>query len=74
MNHPDYSPDPACPPKLLFAEARRTRIPSSPTRKGARNIHRTPVRRKGTQAIDGWDSDEDELHITPPRHLLFRES
>ncbi|EJD05450.1 uncharacterized protein FOMMEDRAFT_17748 [Fomitiporia mediterranea MF3/22] len=74
IEHPDFSPDPACPPKLLFTKPRRRVASPSPTRKGkskgeARSKSAAP---SGSRPDNEWDDsdDEAELHITPPKRLF----
>lgn len=70
IDHPDYSPNPACAPKLLFPEARLRKPPSSPSRRSA---GRPSSSAPSHHADDEWeDSDEEPLCLTPPK-MLFRE-
>ena len=77
ISHPDFSPDPPCPPKELFKEekeALRKRQPSpSPTRK--RTVKSEAGRKSAMPSgpsANGWDdSDEEaELHIAVPKRLF----
>lgn len=81
VEHPDYSPDPLCPPKLLFPKARKRQASPSPTRrKGKSSSVETRSVKAGTSTVqapglgasNGWDDsdDEAELHITPPKRLF----
>ncbi|KAI5121438.1 hypothetical protein M0805_006199 [Coniferiporia weirii] len=73
VEHPDYSPDPACPPKLLFADARKRRAPSSPTRVGkSKSAERSTAAIPSNHTDDEWNDsdDEDDLHVTPPKRLF----
>lgn len=71
VEHPDYSPDPACPPKLLFPSAhKRNKPPSTPTRSSKRL--RAKNESPGAPGAGDWhDSDEEDiLNVSPPRRLF----
>ncbi|KAL5514413.1 hypothetical protein ACEPAG_2501 [Sanghuangporus baumii] len=81
VEHPDYSPDPLCPPKVLFRKSRRRQASPSPTRhKGKNSEVNTRSANATTSAApsaslaagNGWDDsdDEAELHVTPPKRLF----
>ncbi|TDL24568.1 hypothetical protein BD410DRAFT_827086 [Rickenella mellea] len=71
LEHPDYEPDPACPPRDLFgARKRRQRTNAKPVRDG---------KRKGSVGGGGtnseWDSSESEGEgvapaFSPPKRLF----
>lgn len=85
-SHPDFSPDPTCPPKLLFPKAagRSSRRSASPTpctpsrtrtgkqgAVGSKNIAIPPALPHSDNEHQ-WDSDDEPLHVTPPKRLLTR--
>jgi len=70
--HPDFEPDPLCPPKLLFPEARakaqrRNHRSTSPSDR-QRRAHALPKNRRRPDG-DDWDAEEAPLHVTPPQTL-----
>lgn len=80
IEHPDFSPDPTCAPKMLFPEAhRRRRRDGSPTpvrnsRPAAATQSNQLVANSLAGDSNGWDDDDSdgELDITPPKRLVFR--
>ncbi|KAL5521551.1 hypothetical protein ACEPAF_2299 [Sanghuangporus sanghuang] len=81
VEHPDYSPDPLCPPKVLFPKSRRRQASPSPTRHKGKNSEvdtrstnatTSTAPSAGLAAGNGWDDsdDEAELHVTPPKRLF----
>lgn len=89
-SHPDFSPDPTCPPKLLFpkakgrASSRRSVSPTPCTPRRTRNSKQRAVGSKDTAIPPAlshsdrehqWDSDDDEpLRVTPPKKIVTRSS
>ncbi|EMD33280.1 hypothetical protein CERSUDRAFT_117910 [Gelatoporia subvermispora B] len=77
LDHPDYSPGPACPPKLLFPEARRrdnayrqTRsqvspaLPETPTRP-THSQTQAGKRARSAPENSAWDSSDEEAEPVP---------
>jgi hypothetical protein len=57
IDHPDYSPDIHCPPKLLFPSARRAKKTASTNRRGAEKRSSKSSKKRALSV--SWSDDED---------------
>lgn len=70
VDHPDFSPDAACPPRMLFSSAKKRTRSASPTRKRTKaSVALASTAKHKTD--DEWDDDESTgLHLSPPKRLF----
>jgi len=75
--HPDFSPDPLCPPKLLFPQAhrKRTRSQTPPISTPLTKHRRLRPHEHYSDGGDEWDDEEEApLQITPPKKFVQQRS
>lgn len=72
VDHPDYSPEQACPPKLLFPAARRqNKLPHQAQRHRSPSSRARPGRPRPPKDSDE-DEDDAELDEALPKKLTFQ--